>query len=167
MKIHLKNSVWASCLGLLISCHSSNQNTSSNSPLDQKASWLLGKWEQQNVDGTAVEFWQKINDSTYHSFSYFIQQGDTLSSERIQLINRQDTLFFIPTVKGQNNNQAVEFKAITVNEHELIFENLVHDFPQRVRYVRPKNDSLYAEISGKVQGVEKSMGFPYHKAHKD
>lgn len=165
MKIYLKISLFVACLGLLISCNSSNQNTSLNSPLDQKASWLLGTWKQQNVDGTAVEFWQKINDSTYQSFSYFIQHGDTLSSERIQLVNRQGTLFFIPTVKGQNNNQAVEFKAVTVNDHELIFENPSHDFPQRVRYSLPKNDSLYAEISGKVQGEEKSMGFPYHKAH--
>ena len=144
--------LWAACA-----------SPKSNSTLDQKASWLLGTWEQQNIEGTAIEYWRKMDDSTYHSFSFFVEQGDTVSSEHIQLISRSGTLYFIPTVKRQNNNQPVEFKESMVKDDELIFENPSHDFPQRVRYSLPKKDSMYAEISGKVQGVDKAIGFPYHK----
>ncbi len=65
---------------------------SKNNLLDKQASWLLGKWENQTESGKSIEYWHKINDSVYRSQSFIIDHGDTISSEEIDLINKNNSL---------------------------------------------------------------------------
>jgi len=34
--------------------------------------WLLGKWEQKSNQGTMIETWEKLNDSTYNGQSFLL-----------------------------------------------------------------------------------------------
>ena len=81
-----------------------------------------------------------------------IVNHDTIFSEKISLENRAGGLFYIPTVNNQNNGQAVSFKLISNTNGEYVFENKEHDFPQRIIYKNPANDSLYARIEGTSKG---------------
>lgn len=131
--------------------------------LDNEAAWLLGKWENQTESGKSIEFWRKINDSLYRSESYIIENNDTISYEQIDLIKKNNALEFIPTVKGQNHDSAIVFKQIQGNKNQLIFEDPSHDFPQKISYTQYGSDSLYAEISGNLNGKPNAIGFPYKK----
>lgn len=149
----------------IVSCQPNEEPKTLNKDnlLDNEAAWLLGKWENQTESGKSIEFWRKINDSLYRSESYIIENKDTISFEQIDLIKKNNTLEFIPTVKGQNHDSAVIFKQIQGNKNQLIFEDPSHDFPQKISYTQFGEDSLYAEISGNINSKHRAIGFPYKK----
>lgn len=126
----------------------------------EKASWLLGGWQGQTPEGIAGERWEKKNDSTYSGKGYFMVGKDTVSSETMSLEQNSDGVFYIPTVKEQNNGQPVTFKMTKSTETEMVFENPQHDFPQKITYTRFGADSVVAEISGMMEGKPNAMRFP-------
>jgi hypothetical protein len=126
----------------------------------KKASWLLGEWRNAMKRGFMYESWERTNDSTYTGGSYVVIQGDTVSSEVIDLAAKDGRLYYIPTVKNQNAGQPVVFTEKQVSKDLLVFENTEHDFPQRITYRKITIDSLVAEISGVENGKQKSIQFP-------
>ena len=132
----------------------------------EKANWLLGKWANTNPKRTLLEVWKKENDSTYIGQGYMVRNQDTTETESIRLEQRAKQLFYVPTVKGQNNNAPVRFTLTQQTENQVVFENLQHDFPQKITYTLIYRDSLFAEVSGKIQGVERSQKFPMKRVGK-
>ena len=112
----------------------------------ERSSWLI---------------WGKKNDSVFTAKSFVIVKNDTVFSESIRIEQRGNSLFYIPTVKEQNQGQAVEFLLVRYNEGQLAFENLKHDFPQKITYNKITNDSILAEISGMVDCKNKTVQFPF------
>ncbi|MEO4005777.1 DUF6265 family protein [Flavobacterium sp. CAU 1735] len=126
----------------------------------KKADWIIGTWENKTPKGSLYETWRKINDHEYRGKSYILQGKDTVVFETIQLVQEGPNLFYIPTVKDQNNNQPVHFIAKTSSATQLIFENRQHDFPQVITYTKTGTDALTAEISGTKNGQERRQSFP-------
>lgn len=128
-----------------------------------QASWLIGTWSNAYNERRDYEAWEKYNDSTYLGRSYSIQNGDTVSSESIKLVEEGAALYYIPIVQGQNNNLSVSFKLITLESDKIIFENQSHDFPQRISYQLITQDSMIAEISGMLKGEHSARQFPMRR----
>lgn len=114
--------------------------------------WLIGSWENNMEQGRLSETWEKINDSTYNGSSFFIKEKDTLNNEVIVLKQKGNEVYYIPTVKGQNNDQPVVFKMVTATSKQIIFANSQHDFPKKIVYRQITTDSIVAEISGIENG---------------
>lgn len=150
--------ITSSCL---ISCK--NISTKKNFDQLEKMSWLEGSWENKQPEGTLTETWQKINDSTYSGQTLFIKEKDTIHFEEIVLSQKGETLFYTPTVKGQNNDEPIEFKLTNSTENEFIFENPKHDYPQKIAYKKLNANNLVATISGKQQGKPSSESYPMKK----
>ena len=129
----------------------------------EKTSWLIGEWASHSDGARISEVWKKVSDSVYQGKSYFIRGSDTVSSESISLIQRENTLYYIPVVKNQNEGQAVSFKLSVLDSTKFVFENPDHDFPQKIMYQQLSHDSLMAEISGTVKGEHRSERFPMKK----
>lgn len=129
-----------------------------------KASWLLGSWKGVIGKGISVENWYRQDDSTFAGDGMFIKGSVTLSEEHLQLTQKGDDLYYIPTVKNQNGNKPVPFKMTRLTDGEMIFENPAHDFPKKIKYTRYGADSLVAEISGPVKGQEHTEQFPMKRA---
>jgi len=140
-------------------------NSSAQTSVLSDAKWLLGKWENQTQRGRMVEEWSKLNDTTFAGRSYMITATDSIALESIVLKKEGSDLYYIPTVKGQNNDQPVKFKLISADGKALVFENPAHDFPQKISYTLQEERSLLAEISGLVNGQERSRKFPMKKAN--
>ncbi len=130
----------------------------------EKANWLLGSWQNISKDGALFEIWEKKNDSTLTGKSFFIAGKDTVSSETVSLEQRGDKLFYIPTVKDQNNGQAVKFTLTNSTSNKFVFENPQHDFPTKISYTKINSDSLVAEIWGMPNGKERTEQFPMARA---
>jgi hypothetical protein len=124
-----------------------------------KAEWLIGTWENKTPKGIIYETWSKRNDKEFSGMSYIIKEKDTIIFENIQLVQEQDDLFYIPTVKNQNDGLPVHFVAKTISETQLVFKNPQHDFPQIISYTKISADSLVAEISGTKNGQERKQIF--------
>jgi hypothetical protein len=127
------------------------------------ADWLLGKWENNSENGNLLETWKKVNDSIYSGESYFIKGKDTLHSEQIKLEQKGENLLYIATVKGQNNDEAVTFIHNATIEKQLVFENLKHDYPQKISYFIISKDNLAIEISGIQHGKPSSAKYSMKK----
>jgi hypothetical protein len=143
----------------------SNSNQASKEPkqtyeLLAKTNWLLGNWENNSSEGQAIESWVKENDSTLSGVNYFIMGKDTVSSEKLALRQTGNQLLYIPTVKEQNNGEAVLFTMTSASSKELVFENPQHDYPSKIKYTQINSDSIVAEISGQLKGKENTQQFP-------
>ena len=128
------------------------------------ADWLLGNWENKSPDGHLSESWKKINDSLFIGESYFIKGKDTLHFEKIQMKQKDEALFYIAAVKGQNNDKPVTFKHNDTIEKQLVFENPKHDYPQKIVYSQITKDSIIIQISGIQQGKPSSERFSMKKS---
>ncbi len=128
------------------------------------ADWLLGNWENKSDNGDLLENWKKVNDSLYDGESYFIKGKDTLHFEKIQMKQKGEALYYIATVKGQNNDKPVTFMRNDTIEKQLVFENPKHDFPQKISYSQITKDSIVIEISGIQQGKPSSERFSMKKS---
>jgi hypothetical protein len=127
--------------------------------------WLIGSWHSQSKDAMNYEIWKVDNDSTLSGRSYSINNnGDTVSSEFIKLVQRSGDLAYIPTVPGQNSGMPIEFRLTFINRNKMTFENPDHDFPQMITYEYLSTDSLIAEISGPVNGERRSIQFPMRRS---
>jgi len=124
-----------------------------------KTSWLIGTWQKQSAKGILSESWQQLDDSTFVGRSFFVNNGDTVSSEFIRLEQRNNKLYYIPTVADQNDGRPISFTLTNLTDSSVTFENPEHDFPQKIYYQFQKPDSLIAEVSAMVNGSQKSIVF--------
>jgi fructose-specific component phosphotransferase system IIB-like protein len=123
--------------------------------------WLAGNWKIDRPNGTILESWTIVNDSTLAGKSVFIKNNtDTIPQETIELAYRKGQWYYIPVVKGQNNNQPVQFTVILVKGTEFISQNPAHDFPQRIAY-RRIGKQVFASIEGSRNGKYAKINFDF------
>ncbi len=125
--------------------------------------WMIGSWESRNEEGVMTESWSQLNDSVFAGVSHYIEGKDTIFYEQIKLEQRGGDIFYVPVIKDQNDGKPTEFKLTYTEGQKAKFENPAHDFPQIVSY-ELKGDSMFAEISGKLNGEDHSEKFPMVKA---
>ncbi len=126
----------------------------------QKTEWLLGTWENKTSKGIIYETWTKQNEQELSAKSYLLQGEDTVFLETVRILQKKDSLFYIPTVANQNEGKSVSFTMTKITPSQMTFENLAHDFPQRISYQKIHEDSLLATISGTRAGQTEQRFFP-------
>lgn len=125
--------------------------------------WLIGTWENNSDKGNLLEIWKKENDSVYSGQSFYIKAKDTLHFESIQLKQISDSLLYSSSVKGQDNDLALDFKLTSKIQNQFVFENPKNDYPKKIVYKLITKDSLVAIISGIQQGKTSSETFSMKK----
>ncbi|HET9726391.1 MAG TPA: DUF6265 family protein, partial [Gemmatimonadales bacterium] len=78
--------------------------------------------------------------------------------EQTRIFERDGRLVYGANPSGQ---VAAEFESIELSDSSVTFENLGHDFPQRVMYRRRGADSLIARVEGMRGGKLRGVDFPY------
>lgn len=142
----------------------SQNKTGAQMPADlDSVSWLLGSWEQKTARGIMVETWRRNTDSSYAGESYLVTDKDTIPAETVDLVKENGIIFYIPTVKRQNEGKPVRFRLVSFSSAQMRFENLQHDFPQVITYTMKDKDNIVAEISGTVNGSTRSRQFPMQR----
>ncbi len=126
-------------------------------------SWFLGKWQVN--ESNSFEEWESVADNLYRGKEYKIRKNDTLVTETITIVQKGKEVFYIPSVKDQNEGKSVAFKLISKNAEELIFENKNHDFPQRIIYVKVGEDQIDARIEGIKQGFFSELKFKLKRVY--
>jgi hypothetical protein len=151
----LSGSIILSSIFLLSAC-SNTEETEVNS-----LKWMLGKWQSSTEEGILYEEWKKINDSTYSGHAYAITpEGDTTFSETAEITKINGAITYSVTV---NEESTTDF-ALVDNQDIAVFENVDHDFPQRIIYQKLAKDSLFARIEGTVDGEDQFEEYRYVKS---
>jgi hypothetical protein len=162
---------------IFIACNNSNHGKSSRiedqvhekpmppsaGMLDKQASWLLGEWHFVNKQEHFSEVWVKESDTSYSGYGCFVNGRDTVSTETLRLVQRGQDLFYIPTVKGQNDGRPVVFKLTDTSKKRLLFENPGHDFPQKIDYARGSEKYMVITLTGKIKGKSSMQAYPMIK----
>ncbi len=131
----------------------------------EKAKWFMHSWENLSKESNFREIWTMKNDSTYMAKSFVTVGKDTVFSEEVEVIERNDSLFYNVVAKGQNSDKSVAFYMTKADDNEVVFENPKHDFPTKIKYTKITNDSIVATISGIQNGKESSESFPMKKSN--
>ena len=127
--------------------------------------WLLGKWGNKSNEGNILETWTKVNDSLFIGESFFIKEKDTLHSEKIELRQQGEELFYIATVAGQNNDKAVTFKQNVEITTQVVFKNPTNDYPKKIIYSQISKDRMIIHISGIQQKKSSSSKYSLKKTN--
>ncbi|QAA80265.1 hypothetical protein EI546_00290 [Aequorivita sp. H23M31] len=120
--------------------------------------WLVGSWVNRSGNKFSKETWTKENDSTLSAFSYTQIEKDTVFVELMLLQQKNDSVILTVT-DGRNKNDIVPFKLISSDNGEHTFENKQHDFPERIIYTNPTQDSIHAWILGTLNGEARKVDF--------
>lgn len=120
---------------------------------------LKGSWEATDPAGKFVESWTVVNDTLMTGNSFMTQHGDTVFTEKLQLTFQNDSVYYFPTVTGQNNGEAIRFTLTSAKNNTWIFVNKQHDFPQEIIYQFKAKDSLIASVQGNQNGEFRKLEF--------
>ena len=123
--------------------------------------WLLDVWVHPGGDQIACEAWNRVSDHTFEGRGFKVQEGDTVTTEVLRLVKMGDGVYFISMVA--HNLRPVSFKLVKLAGTIAVFENLEHDFPQRIVYSL-EGDQLTGQIEGEKDGETRGVDFPFIRA---
>lgn len=120
--------------------------------------WLAGHWKTSNGKTTTEEVWLAPASGLMVGAGRTVG-GKTPFFEFLRIEQRGDALVFVAQPRG---GAPVEFIAARVDADAVVFENLAHDFPQRVIY-RRDGDALVARTEGVVKGRLEGEDWRYER----
>lgn len=124
---------------------------------------IIGSWENRTDSVFSAEFWEKRNDSLYAGKGFVLVNADTVFYEDLQLSFKNGNVYYIPTVRDQNNAEPVSFKAGFLSGDSMVFENPGHDFPQRIVYIFPDSMRMNVYVAGKTEKGYRKEDFEFTK----
>lgn len=124
-------------LGMLVSCG----NNSKPEKAFNKLKKLEGHWSSNN-NIIFFENWKMIDDSTLSGSGYSLKDRDTVFSEVLTLTLRKGKITYLAKDPEQNRAAAIPFLLKKNRRNKFVFENLEHDYPQRIIYEFEKDTLL-------------------------
>ena len=101
-------------------------------PVEEDFGWLEGNWVSD--DGNLGEQWTYISaDDRLEGLGWMIQNGDTIQTEIMQIVNRREKLFFMADT---GNGSPVYFEITEKGPGYFMASNPFHDFPTKIEYRR-------------------------------
>ncbi|HEY5610797.1 MAG TPA: DUF6265 family protein [Thermoanaerobaculia bacterium] len=126
-----------------------------------RLSWLSGCWASANFEAGSGEMWMAPAGGSLLGVSRTVKKGKTVAHEFMQIRDVDGRIYFIANPSGQNE---ARFLLAKLEGTRAIFENLDHDFPQRILYALNEDGSLVGRIEGNVNGTEKAIDYPMARA---
>ena len=123
--------------------------------------WLAGAWVLTKGDRTIEESWMRPAGGMMVGMSRTLNSGKAQGFEFLRIEQRGDDLFYIAQPQGR---PPTEFKLVKSSATEVVFENLQHDFPQQISYIRNADGSMTARIQGPGKQGPKSFSYEYQRA---
>jgi hypothetical protein len=121
--------------------------------------WMAGSWAQETSGKVVRETWLPPVQGAMAGVTQTHQPGRPASTEFSTITTASSGVTFTAYVAGQPPTQFVLKPGM---RGEAVFENLDHDFPQRVIY-RKCDDDLCARIEGLINGQARGMDWRYRR----
>ncbi len=117
----------------------------------RELSVLEGVWFMPQDRGDRLEIWSLDNDSTLTGREVRIraEDGDTVLLKSMRIERRGDTILYLLTLRGLNNNRPVPYELVLADREGYWFENLQQDNPQKIRYRLLGRRELQVYVEGK------------------
>ena len=127
----------------------------------ERLGWMAGCWEQRAGARIGHEQWMTPLGGTMMGMSRTVVRDTTREFEQLRIETVKDgSIRYVAHPSGQAETS---FAGITVTDTLVVFENLQHDFPQRIMYRATGADSLGARIEGVRGGTLRGIDFPMQR----
>jgi len=128
----------------------------------EELSWLAGCWETRDTakQRSIVEQWMAPDGGAMIGMSRTVRAGKMTGYEFLRIVRDDVSVKYVS--RPSENSTDTDFRLLKISGNEVIFENLQHDFPQRVIY-RRDGDKLNARIEGPSGGKTVGIDFPYQR----
>lgn len=126
----------------------------------ESLAWLSGCWEQRDdvKKRFSWEQWMRPAAQTMIGMSRTVRNGKTVAYEFMRITQDDSGISFI--AKPSENSEETTFRLASSGNGEAVFENLAHDYPQRIIY-RLNKKKLLARVEGtndgKLTGIDLSL----------
>ena len=125
-----------------------------------QVAWLSGCWVQQAGQTMVEEHWTPPRGGAMLSVGRTTRADKLVEYEFVVLREKDSRLAYEAHPSGQ---PTTTFLSIEIGESVVVFEDAVHDFPQRVGYRKAGADALDAWIEGEQRGQRKRIDFRYRR----
>ena len=126
-----------------------------------RVAWLQGCWEMANGPRVVEEQWTRPRGGIMLGVGRTTRDGKLVEYETVLLSEKTESLAYEAHPSGQ---AGAVFMLKTVSDTQVVFENLSHDFPQRVGYEKRDADELLAWVEGTTNGQQRRIPFTYRRA---
>jgi hypothetical protein len=124
-----------------------------------RVAWLQGCWQLDSGGRVVEEQWMAPRGGVMLGMGRTVRDGKLVEYESVVLREQDGRIAYEAHPSGQ---PPAVFTSQTIGESTAVFENLAHDFPQRVGYTRD-GESLVAWIEGTANGKSRRVDFPYRR----
>ena len=124
-------------------------------------SWFSGFWRMETGDRLIDEFWTPVVNNRMEGNSVTKINGKITDQETIVI--EQDSTGNIYYRAKPAKQKGTSFKLVVLDSLNVVFENMKHDFPQKIIYRKVSEDSLIASIEGIVKKKNRTIFFNYRK----
>lgn len=125
--------------------------------------FISGCWEINEPDKKLLvtEQWMKAEGNAMLGMSRSLRKGKLSGFEFLRIVDRDNEIYYIS--KPSQNKVETAFRLLRLLESEVTFENLKHDYPQRIIYRLVSENNLDARIEGTQGGKMRSVNFPFKR----
>ena len=111
--------------------------------------WLAGNWTGRQDGMEMEELWTRPKGNTMLGVHRDVKGGRTASFEFMRIEATAEAITYWASPRGK---PATPFKLIELRNKRVVFENVAHDFPNRIIYWLDTKGSLHAKIEGTLNG---------------
>lgn len=126
-------------------------------------SWMAGAWMSSDEGVIVEEQWTQPRGGTMFGVNRTVQDDETAFFEYLCIQHTPDGVFYMASPKGRQ--PAIPFRLVSSGASSATFENLEHDFPQRIIY-RREGDMMHARIEGKRNSRLHAEEWTWRKARQ-
>lgn len=143
----------------LLSCKTENESVDAEFEFNR----LCGKWMDANKENAFNEEWRRADEHLLVGKGYVLSENDTVFIEKLSIEISEEKVVYAAEVSNQNNDMKVPFTAVEQTKDKVVFENVQHDFPQRIIYRLKSDKELRVAIEGYENGVYRKLKFDFLK----
>jgi len=132
----------------------------SDSPSLDDLGFLEGRWAASSGPVEMEEIWTGLKGGVMLGLHRDVAPGSSAFFEYLRIENRDDQVVYIASPRGVGTTS---FVLVSLDGQLVVFENLDHDFPQRIIYQRDGH-RLTARVEGTVDGKLQSKEWSWELA---
>lgn len=122
--------------------------------------WIAGYWLSCGPQGEVAETWADPRGGQMIGHSVTLSPRGRIAFEMLRIAPVDGVAAYHAQPGGR---PATVFKAVEVDGDHVVFQNLEHDFPQRVIYRRQGADGMTARIEGPINGELRAMEWRFDR----
>lgn len=125
-----------------------------------RLSWMSGSWASDSAGVRIEEHWMAPRGGMMVGMHRDVIQERAVSFEFFRIETDSAGLVYQTSPRGR---LATPFRMKEAGAHRVVFENLAHDFPQRILYWLDAQGRLNARIEGTLRGKPESESWRWKR----